>query len=238
MEQNFQFSSSNIQDKPMLLKAVEIILANPDDIKKQIHDMENQYDERYGNKNSKEKIRDLMCEHIIDNYSYYTAFAGGVAGLVGVVPGLGTVVAGLGGGAADAALSMKWQIEMVMAIATIYGRDIMVEDEKLLCFMVAGLGTINEFGKQGAKAMGSKAFCNMIKQYLKGSVLLAVKQVFKKLGIVFTKKAVVKFAPFGIGVIIGASANKVLTKYVGSKAKDFYSPHSMCADEDIEDELA
>ena len=84
--------------------------------------------------------------------------------------------------------------------------------------------------------MGSKAFQNMIKQYLKGSVLLAVKEVFKKLGVSFTQKALLKAAPFGIGVIVGASANKLLTVYVGSKAKDFYCPASSSED-DFEDIL-
>lgn len=236
MEQDNQFSSSEYQDKPTLLKAVELILANPNDIKKQVGDMEYQYNQRYGGKRSKDAIQDLMCEHIIKNYSYYTAFSGGVTALAGVVPGLGTVVSTLGGATADAALCMKWQIEMVMAIAAIYGRDITVEDEKLLCFMIAGLGAINDLTKQGAKAMGSKAFQNMIKQYLKGSVLLAVKEVFKKLGVSFTQKALLKAAPFGIGVIVGASANKLLTVYVGSKAKDFYCPASSSED-DFEDIL-
>ena len=41
------------------------------------------------------------------------------------------------------------------------------------------------------------------------------------MGVTFTRKALEKSIPFGIGVIIGASANKGLTIYVGSKAIDF-----------------
>ncbi|MBP2641049.1 MAG: hypothetical protein H6Q66_2000 [Firmicutes bacterium] len=222
-----------IQDKPLLLKAVEMIVSNPADIKKQVIAMENQYYEKYGGKKSKDQIQALMCEHIIKNYSYFTAFSGGVTALAGIVPGLGTLVSTLGGGTADAALCMKWQIEMVMAIASIYGRDITNEEEKMICFMVAGLGAINEFGKNGFKNIGNKAFCNMIKQYLSGTTLQGVKQIFKQVGITFTQKAALKAAPFGISVIISSGANKLLTKYVGSKAIAFYNPIGSCYENDI-----
>lgn len=63
----------------------------------------------------------------------------------------------------------------------------------------------------------------MIQQYLKGSTLQAVKEIFKKVGVTFTRKALEKSIPYGVGVIIGFSANKGLTWYVGKKAKDFFA---------------
>ena len=62
----------------------------------------------------------------------------------------------------------------------------------------------------------------MTKEYLKGTTLAAVKEIFKRVGITFTRKAVEKSIPFGLGVVIGFSANKGLTWYVGTKAKDFF----------------
>ena len=50
-----------------------------------------------------------------------------------------------------------------------------------------------------------------------------MKEIFKKVGITFTRKAAEKAIPFGIGVVISFSANKGLTWYVGSKARDFFS---------------
>lgn len=108
-----------------------------------------------------------------------------------------------------------------MAIAVIYGHEITIEEEKRLCLIVTGLGTINQTAKEGGKAIGSKAFVKMTQQYLKGATLQAVKEIFKKVGITFTRKAVEKAIPFGVGIVIGFSANKGLTWYVGSKAKDF-----------------
>lgn len=214
-------------DKPWLLKAIEIILAKPEDIVKEVRVIEKKYYDKYQGKKSKSKIQKIIAEHIISNYSYYTAFAGGVTALTGVIPGLGTIVATCGGASADAALSMKWQIEMTMAIAVVYGHDITIEEEKRLCFIIAGLGAINEAAKNGGKSIGSKAFIRMTQQYLRGATLQAVKEIFKKVGITFTRKAAEKAIPFGVGVVIGFAANKGLTCYVGSKALDFFKEYEV-----------
>ena len=58
---------------------------------------------------------------------------------------------------------------------------------------------------------------------LEGRFGLPIAEIFKKIGVTFTRKAVEKSIPFGVGVVIGFSANKGLTWYVGTKAKDFFS---------------
>ena len=222
-ENNFNEQNNINEDKPVLLKAVEIILAKPEDIKKETMKLYNKYDQKYKDKKTDDEIKNLTVKKIISNYSYFTSFIGGATALTSVIPGLGQVVAVFGGAAADAALCMKYQIEMTMSLAVVYGHDIEIEEEKRLCMIIAGLGAINEAAKVGGKAVGSKAFVKMAQQYLKGSTLVAVREIFKKVGITFTRKAVEKAIPFGIGVIIGAGANKGLSIYIGNKAKDFFS---------------
>jgi len=211
------------EDKPILLQAIEAMLASPADIKKEAEQLKQKYMERYGEDRSIDEINEYAVEKVISNYSYYTAFVGGASGLPGLIPGLGTVLAMTGGAMADAALSMKYQIEMTMAIATIYGYDVTLEQEKRMCLIVAGLGAINEATKSVGKDIGKTASVKMLRQYLTGATLTTVKEIFKKVGITFTRKAAEKVIPFGVGAIIGFSANKGLTWYVGSKAKDFYS---------------
>lgn len=209
-------------DKPTLLKAIEMILADPVEIKAGTESLLSRLKIMYKSDKSEDEIRDLAAEKIISNYSYYAAFVGGATALSGVIPGLGTVVSVFGGAAADAALSMKFQIEMTMALAVVYGHDITIEEKKRLSLIIAGLGAINEAAKEGGKAVGTKAFIKMTQQYLKGATLQAVKEIFKKVGITFTRKAVEKAWPFGVGVIIGFSANKGFTWYIGTKARDFF----------------
>ncbi|WP_204304959.1 hypothetical protein, partial [Stenotrophomonas maltophilia] len=49
-----------------------------------------------------------------------------------------------------------------------------------------------------------------------------LKELFKKIGITFTRKALEKAIPFGIGVVIGSGANYALTKYVGNTARSWF----------------
>ena len=212
----------NSENKPTLLKAIELVLAEPAVIKKEALLLKEKYYRKFSDKKNETEIDKIIIDKIISNYSYYTAFVGGSTALTGGIPGLGTAVATFGGATADAALSMKYQIEMTMAIATICGHNIEIEEEKRLCVIIAGLGTINEAAKEGGKQIGAKAFKKMAQQYLKGATLQAVKEIFKKVGITFTRKAVEKAIPFGVGVVIGFSANKGLTYYVGTKVRDFF----------------
>jgi uncharacterized protein (DUF697 family) len=215
-------STEIVEDKPKLLKAVELILAKPEDIKKEAIQVLKKYKKANSNK-SESEVQHLASKKIISNYSYYAAFTGGATALSGVIPGIGTAVAIAGGASADAVACMKFQIEMTMAIATVYGHDILIEEEKRLCYIIAGLGAMSEAAKEGGKTVGSKAFVKLVQQHLKGATLQAVKEIFKKLGITFTRKALEKAIPFGVGVVIGFSANKGITWYVGTKARDFFT---------------
>jgi len=212
-------------EKPKLLQAIELVLAKPVDIKNESIQLYEKIKKTHSSKSDSE-IRKIVSKKIISNYSYYAAFIGGTTALTGVIPGIGTAIAVSGGATADAVASMKFQIEMTMALATVYGHDILVEEEKRICYIIAGLGAINEAAKEGGKTLGSKAFIEIARQHLKGATLQAVKEIFKKLGITFTRKALEKAIPFGIGVIIGFTANKGLTWYVGSKACDFFEAES------------
>jgi hypothetical protein len=209
-------------DKPVLLRAIEIILADPGTVREAALAVLGEFSKRYAEDRNPEDIEDATADKIISNYSYFAAFAGGATALTGVVPGLGTIIASFGGSTADIALTLKFQIEMTMAIATVYGHDITDDEEQRLCFLVAGLGVMSEASKKGAAAASTKAFIEIMRRYLKGTTLQAVRQVFKRIGVTFTRKAAEKAIPFGIGVIISFTVNKGLTWYVGTKAKAFF----------------
>ncbi|GGF56400.1 MAG: EcsC family protein [Terasakiella sp.] len=209
-------------NKPKFLQAVEMVLAKPEDIKQETVNLLEKFKKDKPDKTENE-IRKLVSDKIISNYSYYSAFSGGTTAVTSIIPGIGTAVAITGGAAADAIACIKFQIEMTMALATVYGHDILDEEKRRLCYIIAGLGSISQAAKSGGNTIGKKAFSKLVQQHLKGATLQAVKEIFKKVGITFTRKAVEKSIPFGIGIIIGFSANKGLTWYVGSKARDFFT---------------
>lgn len=195
---------------------------NPTEIKKESLRLLASYREKYGDKLTEEEIRRKAANKIISNYSYCSAFTGGATSLAGIVPGIGTAIAALGGVSADVVLSMKFQIDMVMAIAAVYGHDIEEEYVQQTSFLVAGIGKLN-FAVDEGKRIGAKAFANIMNQYLKKGSQQAAKEITKKLGIQVSGKALQKAIPFGVGVIIGFTANKTLTWYIGRKARDYFA---------------
>ena len=71
-------------------------------------------------------------------------------------------------------------------------------------------------------SVASKAGVTMIRQYLRGSALVAVKELFKRVGITFTRAALQKAIPFGVGVAISATVNYGLTRFVGAAALSWF----------------
>jgi uncharacterized protein (DUF697 family) len=209
-------------DKNRMTRIVNSLSGNPVDIKKASLKLLDDYREKYSQKLDEADIRRKAANKIISNYSYYSAFTGGVTSLTGIVPGVGTVIATLGGASADVVLSMKFQIDMVMSIAALYGHDIEDEEVQQVGFLVAGIGKLNFIADEG-KRVGMKAFANIVNQYLKKGTRQAAKEISKKLGVRLSGKALQKAIPFGVGVVIGFTANKTLTWYIGRKARDYYA---------------
>ena len=166
---------------------------------------------------------DAIADRIIKRYARMTAASGAAAGLAGVVPGIGTLVAALGGGAADTVVCLKLQVDMCMCLTVLYRHDLNGEDAKHLAFLLAAGAALEKAGVEGAVAIGSKAGVKVLQQYLRGAALVAIRELFKKVGLVFTRKALEKALPFGLGVVVGGGANYGLTTFVGKKAKQFFA---------------
>jgi hypothetical protein len=155
---------------------------------------------------------------LIGRYSRLSAAAGAATALPGVIPGIGTAVAVIGGGVADAAVALKLQVDMCMCLVEIYETELGAEDKKHLAFTLALAGSLEQMLTGGGKAAVMKIAEKLVYQYLKGPTLVTIKQLFKRVTITFTQKGMAKAAPAGIGVVFGGSANYVLTTVVGKVA--------------------
>jgi hypothetical protein len=109
-----------------------------------------------------------------------------------------------------------------MCLAETFGHDVEGADARYLSFIIAAGGALEKAGVEAGAKLGSKAGVTMVRQYLRGAALQAVKELFKKLGIVFTRKALEKAIPFGVGVVLGASGDYALTRYIGAQAKKWF----------------
>lgn len=170
----------------------------------------------------KNKSQKIIAQKIIARYSKISATSGAATSLTSIVPGLGTAVSMVAGGTIDVAISMKLQVDMVMCLAAAYDYDLNNEDAKHMSFLIAGLGALEQAGTTQTSKLASKAGVKMVERYLRGAALETIKQIFKTIGINFTKSALKKALPFGIGVVVSSSTNYVLTKFVGKQALDWF----------------
>lgn len=124
----------------------------------------------------------------------------------------------MGGAVADAAVSMKLQIDMCICLTYAFEVSATMEEKRHLAFLIATTGTVEGAGTPVATRVASQAGVRLLRQYLRGAALETIKELSKRIGIIFTRKALEKALPFGIGVLISSTANYALTRYVGAQA--------------------
>jgi hypothetical protein len=204
-----------------LLKAVEAIAISPAEAKKVVQTYFGQSRKKYPD-DFDWQHQDRVADKIIDGYARFAAMVGGATALAGVIPGIGTAINLVGGAATDVTICMKLQVDMCMCLAETYGYDLQHEDARYLAFLIAASGTLEKMGATTGVRLASKAGVQLLREYLRGAALVAVKKLFNRLGIVFTRKALEKALPFGVGVATGIIANYVLTRFVGHQAKRWF----------------
>lgn len=169
-------------------------------------------------------MKSRAAKTIVRGHALRSGVSGGITGVAGAIPGpLTTTTAITAGAAADFVLYMKANVDMCHALVYLYKPDESEDRAFSLAVSLAAYGTMERRGAGylGGKAtkLASKAGVRILRQQLKGSALIATKQAFKRVGIVFTRKAVEKAIPFGVGAVVGSSVNAGLTTYTGHQAR-------------------
>ena len=220
----------DLDNESRLLRVVEAIAISPEEAMATVDGYMSQSRIRHPTDSEWDhKIR--VADKIIQRYSKYAMVVGAATGLPAVVPGLGTLVSAAGSAVTDAAVSMKLQVDMCMCLAQVFGNDVSTDDGRYLAFLVAATGSVQRDLEEDGVSVGSQAGVDMVRSYLRGAALQAVKQAFRKVGVSFTRKAFQKAIPFGVGVVIGGSANYALTRHVGREAKQWFIIDSVTADD-------
>lgn len=209
------------KDDDRLLRAVRLVSISAEDAKMLVARLFEQSRKQRPNDDDAAH-QEHVADHLVSRYAKLAATSGGLTALAGVIPGIGTAVAMVGGGATDALVGMKLQVDMCRCMAEAFGHDLLEVDVQHLTFIIAAGGTLEKAGVETGVRIASKAGVNMVRQYLKGAALQAVKELFQKVGIIFTRKALEKAVPFGFGVVLGAGGDYALTKYVGRQAKKWF----------------
>lgn len=169
------------------------------------------------------ELKTKAAKTIVRGHALRTGISGGVTGGLGAVPGVGTVAAISVGVSTDMVVQMKTDVDMCHALVYVYKPHLREDEAFSLAVTLATYGTLEKKGlrRLGGKAtkIASQAGVKILRQQLRGSALIATKQAFKRVGIVFTRKAVEKTIPFGVGAVIGSTVNASITTYVGHQAR-------------------
>jgi hypothetical protein len=201
-----------------LQKAVEAVAISPEEAAKLVDGYRRSFRKKFEREAETDTDKRRIASKVIDRYSKLAAATGAVAAIPGVIPGIGTAVAVIGGGAADIAASLKIQIDMCMCLVDVFTEELSSEDKKHLAFVLALAGSVEGLAANGGKVAVEKAAQKIVLQHLKGPALVTIKQLFKKVGVTFLQKSAAKAIPAGIGVVFSGSTNYVLTTVVGKIA--------------------
>lgn len=223
--------NDNNEDRgALLLRIVEAIAISPEDAG---HIADQYLTQSWAkNPNDPEWQHQLRAaDAIIKRYAKLTAMVGGAAALPGIIPGLGTAVAIGGGALTDVGVCLKLQADMCLCLASAFHYNIASEDVRHLAYLLAATGAVQHGGAEAGARLGSQAGVRMVRHYLQGPTLVAVKQAFSKVGVRLTRKGIEKAIPFGVGAAIGIGVNYGLTRYVGMQAKEWFVIDSSEPDE-------
>ena len=211
-------------DGNILEKAVRKIARSPDGSKKLARKRLAQA--RSKNPGATEpELKSKAAKSIVRGHTLRSGVSGGVTGVAGAIPGPGTVAAITVGAATDFVFFMKVNVDMCHTLVYLFKPDLSEDEAFSLAVSLAIYGTmerrsVNYLGGKATK-LASEAGVKILRQQLRGSALVATKQAFKRVGIVFTRKAIEKAIPFGVGAVIGSGVNATLTTYVGHQAREW-----------------
>ncbi len=195
-----------------LLTAVERIIEDTEDLIVRVETFRREAGEGVDEEATELAVARLLVRH----YSNRSAMAGGVSALPALLPGAGTLLAALGGTLADMGLTLKFEVEMALSLTHLFGFDIRRDKERQLAFLLASVSTYEAKSGRNFFVDLAEAEGTAIWNYAPRQVAKALLSVMAKLVLVGTSKGIMKAVPF-VGIVIGSSANKILTTRVGER---------------------
>lgn len=209
-----------------LYSAVERIVEGPDAIMARLEAFEEEMEDRYFDAGDSE-IFFRTSERLIDHFSKKTMFAGGMSAVPSIFPGIGTALALVPGSLADMTFCLKFEVELVLSLSALYGFDIYDDHERSLAFLIASVSTYEVMEedpgalKKAGRVMSDLASVEKqaIWNYSPRQVGKLMAKVFAYLALRAASKYLLKAVPF-VGIGIAAVGNRVLTRRVGTSAKE------------------
>ncbi len=157
------------------------------------------------------------------------AATGAVSGAAAIAPGLGTVLA-LGTVTSQALYGLEQEVELVMAIAILFGHDLTGSDERLLeALLVLGLaGGAVQLRENVLVAGGQQvtvlAFRQLPHAFMAHAGAGALARVLGRAAGSRAAAAAARVAPFAVGMAVGAGFDWLAVSALGRAALRYYGP--------------
>ncbi|MCQ2378049.1 MAG: hypothetical protein MJ016_02415 [Victivallaceae bacterium] len=207
-----QITNEENQDPGKLFAVLKSMAMKPADVQKEVATLKKNIQNRKPDLPN-DKVREFVAKSIIKKYTFLATLSGAVTSIPAAFSGKWVVVAGPGGATIDIGYCMKLHIDMCMCLAECYDYDITSVDMQNICWLIWIYAAGAKFGVKATADFLSKAGIKMIQQYLKGSVLVIIKEILKKLGIKFTRQALIKFLPGAANIAVSAAFNYGYTRF-------------------------
>ncbi len=222
IEEDITTKKNNEEKTKRVLRAIERILDTNDEIIAICDSATKKIEEKLINNHrqlsEKSKFRRIGRE-IVAHYSNRSSLAGGVSGIPMIIPGIGSIVGFVGASLFDTVVTLKFEIEMALALCHLAGFNIEKERDRQIAYTLASVSSYEvrksddalsdtaqlsaaAFWDYSTRQMGKFFFSSLAKR-----VLMA------------TTRHVTKVIPI-VGIAIGLSMNKALTRRMGLQCLD------------------
>ena len=213
-EEKSSFSAEFEEKAGKVLRAVDTILDSNDKIRSVCKKMKRQvlFDD---DEEEDEKVIFMnVGKRIVSYYSDRAGISGGMAGLPSMIPGIGIAIGLVGASAVDIVLMLKFEIEMSLCLCHLAGFDIDDERDRQLAYTLATVSSYdimtNHDQAAASKSIIGAAFWDYSLRELSKHMIAMIAGIL----CMHFSKGLVRALPF-VGVVVGASFNKIMTKRAG-----------------------
>jgi hypothetical protein len=170
---------------------------------------------------------DQLATMLIRSTRRRVATTGAATGAAAIAPGLGTLIS-LGAATGQSLYALEQETELVMAIAMVYGHELLDSDERLLeALVVVGIagGAVKlreNVLVAGGERISIAAFRRLPRVWLTRAGGHVLNSVIGRLATQRVAASVARAAPLAIGVVVGAGFDWVAVTALGRSAMRYY----------------
>lgn len=118
--------------------------------------------------------------------------------------------------------ALAWiQSRLVVHIAAVYGYDTTDPETAAELLVLLGFYNNTEAARVAMAEAGKRVATRLVNTYVKGATLQLLKQMFRYVGIKFTRTGLLRAVPF-VAIPISAGVNEAATRSLGKRAIEFY----------------